>query len=409
MIDNTTSAPGRLFDGAFIRSIPSPYTPSQIRQYLKNIGWPALADAADDSLQSNASPDTAITFDANLENLSRLMYLHTVAFPTDNSDMHYTPEHLMPVEPQRLFTRMVAESKGSYCFGHNGLLLGILRGLGYRAYPASARVLLPRPPAANRTYTYLSHLLLLVQPHADSNITYAVDVGFGGTGPLRPILLADGRGGRRQHVDVDNGVTQGGWVWGTFPPERHRLVRAAYPASSLGALSADSTAPLRDWHMQVSHDPARAEAEAEAGWMTLYTFAEAEFFQRDIEVASYAVCRLPGTVLSDSVVAIRRFAVRGEDARGLLVVREDDGGAAGVQALDAADAADAALPWVGKWTLEDRRGVKRVGGAKLEEVGLASELERVRMLREVFGISVADGDVKWIEGTKVAFRPEGAA
>ncbi|KAA1478151.1 hypothetical protein DENSPDRAFT_845339, partial [Dentipellis sp. KUC8613] len=166
------------------------------------------------------------------------------------------------------------------------------------------------------------------------------------------------------------------------------------------SLSADSTAPLRDWHMQVSHDPARAEPS----WMTLYTFAEAEFFQRDIEVASYAVCTLPGTVLSDSVVATRRFAVRGEDARGLLVADEDDGGAAGVQALDAADAA---LPWVGKWTLEDKRGVKRVGGAKLEEVGLASEPERVRMLREVFGISVADEDVKWIEGTKVAFRPEG--
>lgn len=38
----------------------------------------------------------------------------------------------MPVKPDELFDRMVLKGKGSYCFGQNGLFLGMLRGLGYR-------------------------------------------------------------------------------------------------------------------------------------------------------------------------------------------------------------------------------------------------------------------------------------
>ena len=70
-----------------------------------------------------------------------------------------------------------------------------------------------------------------------------VDVGFGGTGPIRPILLADGGEGHQQltpDVDRDGGrhtEPRAGWVWGTYPPERHRLVRGTLPGSSLGATS----------------------------------------------------------------------------------------------------------------------------------------------------------------------------
>ena len=45
-----------------------------------------------------------------------------------------TKDHLMDVTSQGLFQRLVVDRKGygSYCFGHNGLFLDILRGLGYR-------------------------------------------------------------------------------------------------------------------------------------------------------------------------------------------------------------------------------------------------------------------------------------
>lgn len=39
----------------------------------------------------------------------------------------------MDVSPAGVYERMVVQRKGgSYCFGQNGLLLGMLRGLGYR-------------------------------------------------------------------------------------------------------------------------------------------------------------------------------------------------------------------------------------------------------------------------------------
>ena len=47
-----------------------------------------------------------------------------------------TPEHAMRVDPSSIFSRFVLEGKGygSYCYGQNGILLGVLRRLGYRYY-----------------------------------------------------------------------------------------------------------------------------------------------------------------------------------------------------------------------------------------------------------------------------------
>lgn len=38
----------------------------------------------------------------------------------------------MDVTPEGLFERLVKRRGGSYCFGQNGLLLEMLRGLGFR-------------------------------------------------------------------------------------------------------------------------------------------------------------------------------------------------------------------------------------------------------------------------------------
>ena len=165
----------------------------------------------------------------------------------------------MPVTPRELYDRVVVGNKGSYCFGQNGLFLGMLRGLGYRCvfshssplfqpidsfrvipriFPCPGRVLLPaRNPTTEGEleYTHLSHLVLLVQPHPApyDRVTYLVDVGFGGTGPVRPILLADGSSDLPQETGPE-GNFAGGWVWGSYPPQRHRIVRGAFMKSSLG-------------------------------------------------------------------------------------------------------------------------------------------------------------------------------
>jgi hypothetical protein len=64
-------------------------------------------------------------------------------------------------------------------------------------------------------------MIIFVQPIADSNETYLVDVGFGGANLAQPILLSD----------AETNV-----VWGAVPPEGHRLTRGAHPLSSLGEI-----------------------------------------------------------------------------------------------------------------------------------------------------------------------------
>jgi len=60
------------------------------------------------------------------------MRLHVLSIPLENTEMHYTPEHILNVTPEGLFHRLIVEGKGSYCFGNNGLMLEMLRGLGFR-------------------------------------------------------------------------------------------------------------------------------------------------------------------------------------------------------------------------------------------------------------------------------------
>ena len=65
-------------------------------------------------------------------------------------------------------------------------------------------------------------MVVLVQPHDDSNLTYVCDVGFGGSGLARPIPLVNG----------DEST-----VMGIGPAEEHRLSKAAIPQSSLSTSS----------------------------------------------------------------------------------------------------------------------------------------------------------------------------
>lgn len=145
-----------------------------------------------------------------------------------------------------------------------------------RAYGVSGRVLSPASapyppdpasPLEGNIYTSLVHMTLLVQPYSDpalANITYVADMGFGGLGPMRPILFADGGDGDEQELpamDIDEAGSsgprcKGGWVWGTFPPVRHRVVRGAHYSSSLGEQSSrchHCSSSLLSWCGRCSH------------------------------------------------------------------------------------------------------------------------------------------------------------
>jgi arylamine N-acetyltransferase len=131
-------------------------------------------------------------------------------------------DHTMDVSPQSIYTRFIHTSKGSYCFGQNTLLLGVLRVLGFRAYSGAARVNLWHNDAGKEPfYRSLTHMLLFVQPNPGNEETWVVDVGFGALNLVRPVPLLDGEEER-------------GEVQGAFRGEAHRLTRGAHPNCSLG-------------------------------------------------------------------------------------------------------------------------------------------------------------------------------
>ncbi|KAJ8085972.1 hypothetical protein PM082_004791 [Marasmius tenuissimus] len=176
---------------SYIKSAPSVYSTAQVPQWLQAIEYPdanSSSDAVESQLREGKFPTT-------LENLTLLNRLHLLAFPFENLDMHYSAKHDMDVTPEGSFQRMVVERKGSYCYGKNGLLLEMLRGLGYRAYTGQGR---PNEnliePKKEPEYSPLTHLVLFVQPFEgkDERKTYLVDTAFGGGGLVRPILLEDG-------------------------------------------------------------------------------------------------------------------------------------------------------------------------------------------------------------------------
>ncbi|KAF8531733.1 hypothetical protein JB92DRAFT_3138701 [Gautieria morchelliformis] len=332
-------------NGKYVKpGLQSFYSAEQVEAYLRRISF----NGDISSLQPN------------LTNLEQLVRLHLVALPFENSRLHYAADHEVDVSPQYVYTRLVEKRMGgSWCCGHNGLLLGMLRGLGYRVFASSGRVnQSPRSEEA-RDFTFLSHMVLLVQleeDHSEPNArnvatdtssrqqTYLVDVGFGGTGIVRPMLLEAGT-----------------IISGSAPPEEHRLIRGMHPDSSFG-----ETEPSREWVVQYRcglHQPA---------WTTLYMFGETETYTSDWIAYSQWLCAHPVALFEHNVFAVRHFivedisATQGEMPLGRLVMTG--------------------------------RSVRRTIGAESQKIReFATESDRVRILREDFGITVDAGEVRNIK------------
>ena len=76
-MSNSARRPGMLSKEVYIRSLSSSFNTEQILGYCAKIGLSEVHNAA--SLES---------FEPNLSNLSRVQFLHNIAFPQDTSDLH---------------------------------------------------------------------------------------------------------------------------------------------------------------------------------------------------------------------------------------------------------------------------------------------------------------------------------
>ncbi|KAF9044212.1 arylamine N-acetyltransferase 2 [Panaeolus papilionaceus] len=351
---------GSLKDNLRIKKMRSYYTPSQAVQWLARIGLDL--GITQDDLEAGTVP-------TSLETLRDIVRRSLLTFPFENTDMHYTLEHKMDISPESLFDRMVVNGAGgSYCFGLNGLLFGMLRTLGYRAYSGAARVNSAQPNES-LSYTNLSHQIIFVQPTPDSNQTYLVDVGFGIPGLAQPILLS---------TDDSNVAL------GVDKTEKHRLTRSVMPLSSFGR---SGESPEFKWNLEVYHE--KNDSPNDGGWRILYTFSEEEFFFQDYRAASFVVSTMPDPrgIFWNNVICVKHFVLDP---------------VAQVIGLDTGKDVEAEKPMYRLFMVG--KEVKRNMGGHTEVLRtMRNEQERIQILRDLFGVHVEDTDAAHIAGRQPAF------
>ncbi|KAF8154439.1 arylamine N-acetyltransferase 1 [Crassisporium funariophilum] len=352
---------GTLENGAWIKKASSCYTPAQALQWLDCMGL---------DLQVSEDDLTAGSLSTSLETLVLIVRGHLLTFPFENTTMHYSSEHYMDVTPDGVFKRIVQERLGgSYCFGLNGLLLEMLRALGYRAYSGAARVN-GAGVDATPVYSSLSHRVIFVQPVVDSNRTYMVDVGFGVSGLAQPILLSN----------EDSNV-----VLGVGFTEKHKLTRSAHPSSSLESSRHLGMPTGIKWNLEVLHEKISKPANAPS-WRILYTFSEAEFFPKDYRDASFVVSKMPDPqgLFWNNVVCVKTFVLEDEHA-GWYAGR-------GMSEKVKSGEITYRMALIGK-------EVKRYFGGETEIIRtLTTEVERIQVLREMFSIDLDDHAAANIQG-----------
>ena len=163
---------------------------------------------------------------------------------------------------------------------------------------------------------------------------YMVDVGFGGNGPVEPMLLEEGEAGVK-HIE----------------PAEARLVR--------GNIEQNTDRGQRLWQYQ--H---RVDAQAE--WEAVYCFTELEFLPEDYEIMSFWTSQSRKSWFTYIVVAVKMILEEGEA--------------------------------VGTLILEGGEVKRRVRGRTEHLMTCKTEEERVLALANVFGLRLTDEESMGIRG-----------
>src|SRR5882762_11442594 len=138
-----------------------------------------------------------------------------------------------------------------------------------------------------------------------------------------------------------------------------------------------------------------------ATWSIIYAFTEDEYFRPDHVSASFGVSMAPGqTIFWHDIVIVKYF---------LLSEDENDtvDNARVVERLGSAVGKDTRIDrqkgtWMGQYTLV-KGNVKRQVGTQSEMIMESKdEAERIRAIRDIFGIDIDDGAAKYIEGRAAA-------
>jgi N-hydroxyarylamine O-acetyltransferase len=123
------------------------------------------------------------TSSPNLSTLNALMKSHLTSIPFENISVACGES--ISIDRDAVYTKMVTNKRGGYCFEQSILFTAALEGLGYTVAPLLCRVRWGKPADLITAYTHMCLRVTL----PDSNENYLVDVGFAGTNSISAVSL----------------------------------------------------------------------------------------------------------------------------------------------------------------------------------------------------------------------------
>ncbi|KAI4719222.1 cysteine proteinase [Aureobasidium sp. EXF-10727] len=323
-------------------SNPRPgYTAAQIHQYYNRINLPEKYRHE----PGNASTKIASKTSTGLEFLSALQRYNLANIPFENLDLHYSTHHSISIDAQEIFDKIVVgrdgkKGRGGYCMVNNALFANVLRGLGFSVTSHGARIsssvsAAKDIPLDQVTFSGFSHMVNLVSFPDNPALKYHVDVGFGSGGPTFPVPL--------QHDEKGKLNIQ--------PTQWARVIHSPIPGTA---------SDQKFWVYE--------KRNGDQNWSPCYCFAETEFLESDFKVMNYWTSTSKDSWFTQMPVCLKML-------------------------LD-----DSGDKIVGHMHILKTDFKKRVGEDALISRELKSEDERIKVIKEEFGIPLNEEERKGIHG-----------
>lgn len=302
------------------------YTKSQLSQWL-NLVCQGRPEIPLEELEADVKQDP-------LGALGRIQLWQLAAVPFGNIALHYSLHHVISLDVDAVFAKIVERRLGGYCMENNILLSTVLRSLGYDLYPTGARVSFaigddPKDPEGFGGWTHAVNIVSV------QGVRYLVDVGFGPSGPIQPLPLQHGK---------------------AMPNLPHFEARLVYDP-----IAPCTDASQRMWIFEVRRSSAPS-------WVPQYCFAELEFLPQDFVIMNYHISQSRTSWFTQTLVL----------AKFLLHEVQHEA--------------------VGTLTLNGNEIKQRLGGETELIMICATEEERINAIDKYFGVKLRPEEIKGIQG-----------
>lgn len=232
-------------------------SPEQIEAYYEHVKLPAKY-RYDPKSGAARDPERALPY------LSAIIRHHAAAIPFENLTLHYDRSHTVTLAHDVVFAKAVTKTtengeacnRGGYCLENGGLLLCVLRSLGFDVYPTGGRINKQYSnPDAPLHFESWGHLVNLVRI---GGTTYLADVGMSLGMPASAVAL-----------DASSAE----------PIHNHGTFSMRLRKGRIQELTSDNQ---ELWIYEARFNDARP-------WLPIMCFSEVEFIQDDFERMNFYI------------------------------------------------------------------------------------------------------------------------